>query len=150
MQSTAPNMGLALCLRRCNALRAASGKRFATLRVAGLTLERGYKASRDKGLGAVPLFTSGVGVGRADERDGSRAFMWLYRLVCAHWAPCCSSVGGLVGSCSWTASSLRRRPAMETKKLKLFACNFEGRTRRRESATVKFRHRRVEIQRCRP
>ena len=91
-------MGLALRLRRYSALRAASGKRFATLRVAGLALERGYKASRDNDLGAAPLFASGVRVGGADERDGSRAFIRLYCLVCAHWAPCCSSVGGLVGS----------------------------------------------------
>ncbi len=98
MQGTAPSMGLALRLRCYNALRAASGKRFATLRVAGPALERGHKASRDKSLGAVPPFASGVRVGRADWRDGSRKFIWLYGLVCAHWAPCCSSIGGLVGS----------------------------------------------------
>ena len=73
MQGTAPSMGLALRLRRYSALRAASGKRFATLRVAGPALERGYKASRDKCLGAVPLFASGVRVRRADERTSGTA-----------------------------------------------------------------------------
>ena len=33
---------------------------FAALRVAGPALERGHKASRDKGLGAAPFFASGL------------------------------------------------------------------------------------------
>ncbi len=42
-----------LRLRRYSAVRTREGAKFLELRVAGLALERGYKAARDVGLGAL-------------------------------------------------------------------------------------------------
>ena len=45
---------------RCKDLRTAGGKHLARLRAAGLALELGYKASRDKGLSEANLLTAAM------------------------------------------------------------------------------------------